>query len=111
MLNTEKIQISHEMLLLVGELDEFKGAWRGMRDIGQKRLGALKRTAGMESVSASVRMAGGQMADGRVERLLEVKGELDPPSGEEFDPLGYAHVLASILHGWEGMPVTEARIK
>jgi len=53
MLNTDKIQISHEMLLLVGELDTFKGAWKGMRGIGQTRLGALKRAAGMESVAAS----------------------------------------------------------
>ena len=98
------------MLLLVGEIDTFKGAWKGMRVIGQTRLGALKGAAGMESVAASVRMAGGQMADGRVERLLEVKGETDPRSGEEYDPLGYAHVLASILHGWEQMPVSEERI-
>jgi len=59
MLNTDKIQITHEMLLLVGELDTFKGAWRGMRSIGQKPLTVLRRAAGMESVSASVRMAGG----------------------------------------------------
>ncbi|MGD0681386.1 MAG: Fic family protein [Terracidiphilus sp.] len=110
MLNTDKIQISHEMLLLVGEIDEFKGAWRGMRSIGLKPLAALRRAAGMESVSASVRMAGGQLADGRVERLLELKGEQDQPAGEEYDPMGYAHALGTILHGWEAMPVTEERI-
>jgi Fic family protein len=110
MLNTDKIQISHEILLLVGELDTFKGAWKGMRGIGQKPLTELRRAAGMESVAASVRMAGGQMADGQVERLLEVKGELDQPAATEFDPMGYAHALGSILHGWEQMPVTEERI-
>jgi Fic family protein len=110
MLNTDKIEISHEMLLLVGELDTFKGAWHRMRGIGLKPLTELRRAAGMESVSASVRMAGGQLADGRVERLLEVKGELDQPAGEELDPMGYAHALAAILHGWEAMPVTEERI-
>ena len=45
-----------------------------------------------------------------MERLLELKGELDQPAGEEFDPMGYAHALGSILHGWEAMPVTEERI-
>ena len=45
-----------------------------------------------------------------MERLLELKGELDQPAGEEFDPMGYAHALAAILHGWEAMPVTEERI-
>src|ERR1035437_3757575 len=110
MLNTDKIQISTEMLLLVGELDEFKGAWSGMRSLGQQRLSALRRAAGMESVAASVRMAGGRLANGRVERLLG-EMEIDRPAGEEFDPLGYAHALASILHGWEGMPVTEERVK
>jgi Fic family protein len=110
MLNTDKIQITHEMLLLVGELDEFKGSWRGMCNLGQKPLNALRRAAGMESVAASVRMAGGRLADGRVERLLEVKGEHDQPAGEEFDPMGYAHALGTILHGWIQMPVTEERI-
>jgi Fic family protein len=110
MLNTDKILISHEMLLIVGELDEFKGAWRGLRNLGLKPMGALKRAAGMESVSTSVRMAGAQLTDGRVERMLVVKGEHDQPTGEEFDPLGYAHVLASILHGWEQMPVNEEQI-
>jgi Fic family protein len=110
MLNTDKILISHEMLLIVGELDEFKGAWSGMRNLGLKPMGALKKAAGMESVSTSVRMAGAQLTDGRVERMLEVKGEHDQPTGEEFDPLGYAHALASILHGWQGMPVNEERI-
>jgi len=110
MLNTDKIQITHEMLLLVGELDTYKGSWFWMRGIGHKTRTALRRAAGMESVSASVRMAGGQMGDGRVERLLELKGELDQPAGEEFDPMGYAHALAAILHGWEAMQVTEERI-
>jgi len=110
MLNTDKIQISHKMLVMVGEIDTFKGAWRGMRSIGHKPLTALRRAAGMESVSASVRMAGGHLADGRVERMLELKGEQDQPAGEEFDPLGYADALTRILHGWEAMPVTEERI-
>jgi Fic family protein len=111
MLNTDKIQISTEMLLVVGEIDQFKGAWAGVRGIGQQRMSALRRAAGMESVAASVRMAGGRMADGPVERLLELKGEDDEPAGEEFDPLGYAHVLSKILNGWEAMAVSEERIK
>lgn len=110
MLNTDKIQITPEMLLLAGEIDTFKGAWKGLSNIGEARMNALRRAAGMESVAASVRMAGGQMADGRVERLLEVKGELDQPAGEEFDPMGYAHALGTILNGWQQMTVTEERI-
>jgi Fic family protein len=110
MLNTDKILITQEMLQLVGEIDTFKGAWKGLRNIGEKRLAKLRGSAGMESVAASVRMAGGQMADGRVERLLEVKGERDQPAGEEFDPMGYAHALGTILQGWEQMTVTEERI-
>ncbi|MGD0293464.1 MAG: Fic family protein [Terracidiphilus sp.] len=110
MLNTDKIQISHEMLLMVGELDAFKGAWIGMRSIGQKPLSALRRAAGMESIAASVRMAGGQLTNGRIERLMEETVEIDHPAGEEFDPLGYAEALTKILHGWKQMPVNEERI-
>ncbi|MGO9316776.1 MAG: Fic family protein [Terracidiphilus sp.] len=110
MLNTDKIQITHEMLLAVGELDAFKGAWNGLRGIGLKPLTALRRAAGMESVAASVRMAGGRLTDGRIERLMEETVEIEYPSGEEFDPLGYAHALTKILHGWKQMQASEAQI-
>jgi Fic family protein len=42
--------------------------------------------------------------------MLELKGEQDQPAAEELDPMGYAHALGTILHGWEEMPVTEERI-
>jgi Fic family protein len=110
MLNTDKIEISHEMLLAVGELDAFKGAWSGMRGIGVKPLSALRRAAGMESIGASVRMAGGRLTDGRIERLMEETVVIDYQTGEEYDPLGYVHALTKILHGWKQMAVSEAQI-
>lgn len=39
-----------EMLRLVGEIDEFKGAWRLLSNISPERLAALRHVATIESI-------------------------------------------------------------
>lgn len=45
-----------EMLRLVSELDEFKGAWRLLANISPERLADLRRVATIESVGSSTRI-------------------------------------------------------
>ena len=43
------LRITPEMLRLIGEIDEFKGAWRALGTLAPERLAALRRVATVES--------------------------------------------------------------
>ena len=56
-LNTETIQITPEVLRLIAEIDEFKGAWRALGTLAPERLSALRRVATIESIGSSTRIS------------------------------------------------------
>ena len=56
MLNTETIQITPELLALLSEIDEFKGAWRALGTLAPERLQALRHVATVESIGSSTRV-------------------------------------------------------
>jgi len=56
MLQTSTVQITPEMLSLVAEIDEFKGAWRALGTLAPERLSALRRVATIESIGSSTRI-------------------------------------------------------
>ena len=70
MLNIDTIQISQELLALLSEIDEFKGAWRLLGTISPERLNALRRVATIESIGSSTCIEGSKLTDREVERLL-----------------------------------------
>jgi hypothetical protein len=41
------IRITQEMLLLIAEIDEFKGKWRALNTLAPDRLAALRKIATM----------------------------------------------------------------
>jgi hypothetical protein len=51
--NTTSLIITPEMLYIIAELDEFKGAGRGLSTLAPERLSALRRVAAIESIGAS----------------------------------------------------------
>ncbi len=70
MIKTETIHISHELLALLSEIDEFKGAWRALGTLAPDRLLALRRVATIESIGSSTRIEGSRLSDREVEQLL-----------------------------------------
>ena len=48
MIPVATLQITPEILGLIAELDEFKGAWRAMATLSPDRLSALRRVATIE---------------------------------------------------------------
>jgi hypothetical protein len=44
------LQITPEILNLIAELDEFKGAWQALGILAPERLSALRRVATIESI-------------------------------------------------------------
>jgi Fic family protein len=111
MLNIETIQVTQELLALLSEIDEFKGAWRALGTIAQERLNALRRVATIESIGSSTRIEGSKLTDREVERLL---GNLEIKrfsTRDEQEAAGYADVMETIFRAWSDIPVTENFIK
>jgi outer membrane protein TolC len=78
-INTDTIQITPEILSLVAEIDEFKGAWRALGTLAPERLSALRRVATIESIGSSTRIEGSKLSDRDVEKLLanlEIKDDV-----------------------------------
>jgi Fic family protein len=69
------IRITQEMLLLIAEIDEFKGKWRALNTLAPDRLAALRKIATIESVGSSTRIEGAQLSDSEVQKLLANLGQ------------------------------------
>jgi len=111
MLNTDTINVTQELLALLSEIDEFKGAWRSLGTIAPERLNALRRVATIESIGSSTRIEGSKLTDREVERLL---GSLEIKrfsTRDEQEVAGYAEVMETVFRAWSDIPVTENFIK
>lgn len=105
------IPITPEVLSLIAEIDEFKGAWLALGTLAPERLGALRRVATIESIGSSTRIEGSQLSDRDVERFLAKSGVQTFASRDEQEVVGYAAVLESTLGAWQEVQVTENFIK
>jgi Fic family protein len=107
----EHFQPTLEMLRLVGEIDEFKGAWRLLSSISPDRLATLKRVATIESIGSSTRIEGATLSDAQVESLLSGIKRKSFRSRDEQEVAGYAEVMDIVFQSWEHIPFTENHIK
>jgi Fic family protein len=111
MLQTDTIQITPELLALVAEVDEFKGAWRALGTLAPERLKALRHVATIESIGSSTRIEGSKLTDREIERLLANLEINRFNSRDEQEVAGYAEVMETIFHAWADIPLTENHIK
>ena len=110
-LNTKTILITPEILGLVAEIDEFKGAWRALGTLAPERLSALRRVATIESIGSSTRIEGSKLSDREVERLLASLEIKSFATRDEQEVAGYAEVMELVFRAWEDIAVTENHIK
>ena len=111
MINTSTIHISPEMLSLISQVDEFKGAWRALGTLAPERLSALRRVATIESIGSSTRIEGSKLSDREVERLLSKLEIKSFETRDEQEVAGYAEVMETIFSVWRDIEVTENHIK
>jgi Fic family protein len=137
MIQASTLQITPEILGLISEIDEFKGAWRAFGTLAPERLSALRRVATIESIGSSTRIEGSKLSDREVEKLLsnleiksfetrdaqEVAGyaetekllsNLEIKSFETRDAqevAGYAETMELVFQSWEEITLTENHIK
>jgi Fic family protein len=109
--NIDRLNLTPEMLRLIAEIEEFKGAWRALRNIASDRLTALRRVATIESVGSSTRIEGVRLTNAQVEALLSGIETHSFRSRDEEEVAGYAAVMETIFASWEHIPLTENHIK
>ena len=110
-LNAGTVEITQEILLLISELDEFKGAWKALGTLAPERLSALRRVATIESVGSSTRIEGAKLTDREVERLLGNIGIRQFDTRDEQEVAGYAETIESVFAHADAMAFTENLIK
>jgi Fic family protein len=111
MIITSSLQITPELLTLVAEIDEFKGAWQALGRLAPERLSALRRVATIESIGSSTRIEGGCLSDRQVERLLASLEIKTFASRDEQEVAGYAEVMDTVFSAWAEISLTENHIR
>ncbi|MQM35419.1 MAG: AsnC family transcriptional regulator, partial [Candidatus Accumulibacter phosphatis] len=111
MIRSDTVQITPEILSLIAEIDEFKGAWRALGSLAPDRLSALRRVATIESIGSSTRIEGSQLSDREVERLLS-RLQIKPfTTRDEQEVAGYADVMERVLSSGPDIALTENHIQ
>jgi Fic family protein len=111
MIRTHTITITAEILNLISEIDEFKGAWRALGTLAPDRLSILRRVATIESVGSSNRIEGNKLSDRDVESLLG-NLEIKPfDTRDEQEVGGYAKVMEMVFQSWNDITITVNHIK
>jgi len=110
-MKTDSLQISSELLMLLSEIDEFKGAWRALGTLAPERLLALRRVATIESIGSSTRIEGSQLSDREVEQLLSKLDIKKFDTRDEQEVADYAETMDTIFHSYADIPLTENHLK
>ena len=110
-MKTRSLKITPEMLRLIADMDEFKGAWRAMTALAPKRLTVLRRVATIESIGSSTRIEGAKLSDREVENLLGRLERTAFVSRDEQEVAGYADVMDTVFASHAAIPLTENYLK
>jgi len=110
-MKTDTIHITPDLLALLSELDEFKGAWRALGTLAPERLSALRHVATIESIGSSTRIEGSKLTDREVEELIAKLEIRRFETRDEQEVAGYAEVMEKVFSAWTDIPVTENHLR
>lgn len=105
--NSNSLQITPEILALVSEIDEFKGAWRALGQLAPEQLSSLKKVATIESIGSSTRIEGSKLTDRQVEVLLSHLEIQQFETRDEQEIAGYSFVMNLIFQSYSEIPLSE----
>jgi Fic family protein len=103
--------LTPDLLRLVGEIDEFKGAWKALGSLAPDRLATLRQIATVESVGASTRIEGARLTDREVDLLLSNLDLGSFKSRDEQEVAGYAEATKLVFDSWRDIPLDENHVK
>jgi Fic family protein len=107
----KNLVLTSELLRLVGEIDEFKGAWKALGSLAPDRLATLRQIATVESVGASTRIEGARLTDHEVDQLLSRLDLGSFRTRDEQEVAGYAEATKLVFDSYREIPLTENHIK
>ena len=110
-INATSLEITPKILLLITELDEFKGTWQALSTLAPERLLALRRVATIESIGSSTRIEGSKLSDKEVADLLSNLSIKEFASRDEQEVAGYAEVMETVFANADAITITENHIK
>ena len=110
-INVTSLVITPEILSLIAEIDEFKGAWQALGTLAPERLSALRRVATIESIGSSTRIEGSKLSDTQIEALLSGLSIKQFETRDEQEVAGYADVMETVFNHFKDVPLTENHIK
>lgn len=110
-LKAHTLEITPEVLSLIAQIDEFKGAWRALGTLAPERLSALRRVATIESIGSSTRIEGAKLSDKEVEQLLTNIEIRKFDTRDEQEVAGYAQVMETVFAHFDAIGLTENHIK
>jgi Fic family protein len=107
----KNLVLTPDLLRLVGEIDEFKGAWKAFGTLAPDRLATLRQIATVESVGASTRIEGARLTDREVDILLSNLDLGSFRTRDEQEVAGYAEATKLVFDSWRDIPLTENHVK
>lgn len=110
-MNLETLTITEDILFIITELDEFKGAWRALGTLAPERLSALRQVATIESIGSSTRIEGSELSNSEVEKLLSTLEIKSFSTRDEQEVAGYADVMETVFINWKEITLSENHIK
>ena len=107
MIQTQTLEITPQILRLIAEIDEFKGAWRALGNLAPDKLLQLQKVATIESIGSSTRIEGNKLTDRQVERLLLGLQVHKFDTRDEQEVAGYAELMTTIFLHYNDIPLSE----
>lgn len=110
-MNSSSLDITPEILSLISQIDEFKGAWKALGQLAPEQLNALKKVATIESIGSSTRIEGSKLSDQEVEILLSSLSIQKFETKDQQEVAGYSAVMNLVFQHYEVIPLSESYIK
>src|SRR5438046_3905059 len=107
----KNLVLTPDVLRLVGEIDEFKGAWKALGSLAPDRLATLRHITTVESVGASTRIEGARLTDHEVDILLSNLDLGSFRSRDEQEVAGYAEATKLVFDHWRDIPLEDNHIQ
>jgi Fic family protein len=106
-MKTESLVLTNEIVNLMTEIDEFKGAWLALGNIAPDRLLQLKKVATIESIASSTRIEGSLLTDQQVEKLIGNLQIQKFETRDEQEVAGYADLMTIVFDNYNDIPLSE----
>ena len=107
MVKVDSLVLTRQIVNLMTEIDEFKGAWLALGNIAPDRLLQLQKVATIESIASSTRIEGSLLTDQQVEKVIANLQIQKFETRDEQEVAGYADLMTLVFHNFIDIPLTE----